>query len=390
MKKSVQSSIPGVLTLFFALFFAARVYSQDAHQSTKSNDSANDLKDTKQVTQVKDIKSNEPGKQKISLKIDGTENLDGVIEDYLRDVYPIISDEAIQEIQSSKYVNKFLSTGDTLGSVELYLNFDVPGYYLEAHPKILWELNIPEFTSRIYQIVNNTDTVLIDTWPNVVGKPSTRTYTGHYEAFRLRNWPTWKDPEAGDSVRPTPPGPNNPLGLFVVHYDENSLRYFHGTNHNNLLSNEYRALSHGCVRNDNDNIEKMKEFICKKVVTSRDLSGWIGSKRSMTFEMQQEDRFPVRILYRTFTIGHDSYGDYVVFFKDIYGYSRGSGWGKYDDPSLMTFTTQEDILNEYRRKHTSNKIPDDKLIPVIEKLTASHQDYQRYYFDDLLSLQSGN
>lgn len=395
MKNLKKHSILGILILLFAAYLTYPVYSQEAHQSTRSgeikgNEQGNEIKDTKEVTPIKESKSTDPAKEKISIKVEGNEDFDALIYDYLTDLYPIISDDAIGDIQSSRSVSKVLATADTLGQVDFYLNFDVPKYYLEAHPKILWELNIPEFTSRIYQIVNNTDTVLITVWPNVVGKPSTRTFTGHYEAFRLRNWPTWKDPESGDSVRPTPPGPNNPLGLFVVHYDENSLRYFHGTNHNNLLENEYRALSHGCVRNDNRNVEKIKEFICKKVVVSRDISGWVGSKKSMTFEMAEEDKFPVRIMYKTFDVAKDSYGEYVEFFKDVYNYSKGSGWGKFDDPSLMTFTTVDAVVSEYKKEHPSNKIQDDKLIPIIEKLVAEHQDYQKYYFDELMSSQSGN
>ncbi|HMT12264.1 MAG TPA: L,D-transpeptidase, partial [Ignavibacteria bacterium] len=65
---------------------------------------------------------------------------------------------------------------------------------------------------------------------------------------------------------------------FAAHYDENSLRYFHGTNKNGLLKNEYRALSHGCVRNDNTNIDKMKKFIVKRMVTSQDISWWANRK----------------------------------------------------------------------------------------------------------------
>ncbi len=327
-------------------------------------------------------------KQQISIALDDPKNLDnetldGQIEDYLRDLFPIISDDAISEIQSSKSVDKKL-TNDTLGIVDFTLNFSVPKNYLDESPKILWELNIPEFKSRIYQIYNG-DTILVDTWPNVLGKPSTKTYTGHYEAFRIRNWPSWKDPESGDSVRPTPPGPNNPLGLFVVHYDENSLRYFHGTNKNYLLKNEYRALSHGCVRNDNANIEKMKEFILKKVIKSRDLTSWLGSKRSMTFEFADEDKFPVRIIYRTFDVNSDENGEYVMFFKDIYSYAAGAKWSKFDDPDLMTFTNTDNILAYYKLKNPAKKIPDDKLIPILENLVANHTDYRKYYLDELLT-----
>ena len=330
--------------------------------------------------------SSNPGLQKVVFKINGVEELDSRIEEYLRDNYPIISDEAIEEIKSTKWINKFL-LNDSLGIVDFYANFYVPKYYLVDRPDILWELNIPAFESHIYQIYEG-DTILIDTWPNVLGKPSTRTYTGHYEAFRLRNWPSWKDPDAPDSVRATPPGPGNPLGLFVVHYDENSLRYFHGTNKNYLLKNEYRALSHGCVRNLNENIAKMKEFIVKKIVRSEDLTYWIGSKRSMIFEMKEEDRFPVRIIYKTFDINRDFYGDYIIFYKDVYNYEKRGKISKFDDPELITYSALDNILAEFKLKHSSINIPDEKIIPIIENLLASHGNYVKYYFEDLVKEQT--
>lgn len=326
--------------------------------------------------------------EKVSFKIDNVDDLNGQIDEYVTDLYPIISDRALEQIEATKYVDKKL-VNDTLGIVDFYLSFSVPKYYLVDRPNFMWELNIAAFESHLLQIYGN-DTILIDTWPNVVGKPSTKTYTGHYSAFRLRNWPSWKDPESGDSVRPTPPGPNNPLGLFVVHYDENSLRYFHGTNKNYLLKNEMRALSHGCVRNLNENIAKMKEFIIKRIIKSDDLSGWQGSKKSMIYEIKESDRFPVRIIYKTFNIDYDEYGYYIVFYKDVYNYEKNMKLSKYDDPELITFASDETVLNEYNQKHLSNKYNNDKIIPILKSLAESHEYYQKYYFDDLLSSRSQN
>ena len=326
--------------------------------------------------------------EKVSFKIDNVDDLNSQVDDYMTDLFPIISDRALEQIEATKYVDKKL-VNDTLGIVDFYLTFSVPKYYLADRPNFMWELNIAGFESHLLQIYGN-DTILIDTWPNVVGKPSTKTYTGHYSAFRLRNWPSWKDPESGDSVRPTPPGPNNPLGLFVVHYDENSLRYFHGTNKNYLLKNEMRALSHGCVRNLNENIAKMKEFIVKRIIKSDDLSGWLGSKRSMTYEIKESDRFPVRIIYKTFAIDYDEYGYYIEFYKDVYNYEKNMKLSKYDDPDLITFANDETVINEYNQKHLSNKYNNDRIIPILKNLVANHEYYQKYYFDDLMSTQSQN
>jgi hypothetical protein len=369
-----------------AFFVFGRVdYSQEAHKSTKASDVVAGIEANKDVPE---------GYQRVTVKIESVDDLNHQLEEYMRSQFPIISDFEIEAIKGSIEVTKNL-VNDTLGHVDFYLNFNVPKHYLDPQPVMLWELNIPEFASRLYQIYDG-DTILIDAWPNVVGKPSTKTYTGYYNIFRLRNWPSWKDPESDPLEPATPPGPGNPLGLFAAHYDESSLRYFHGTNKSYLLKNEYRALSHGCVRNLNDNIDKMKRFIVTKMVTSQDLSFWITSKRSMMYDFTDEEkqRFPVRIIYKTFDLGSDSRGDYINFFADIYRYADGSGWSKFDREELMTFTTTENILAEYKAEHKPNQfqLSDDKLIPIIEKLISDHKDYQKYYFDDLVrtTTETGN
>jgi len=371
----------------FAVIFTAAIvitrvdYSQDAHQSTKI---------AEETVQTVVNTSTGADYEKISFPIESVDDIDGQIEDYMHDQFPIISENEIQVIIGSKEISKKL-VNDTLGDVDVYLSFNVPKHYLVQHPVMLWELNLPEFTSRIYQIYNN-DTLLIDVWPNVIGKPSTKTYTGHYNIFRLRNWPSWKDPDSDPLEPATPPGPGNPLGLFAAHYDESSLRYFHGTNKNYLLKSEYRSLSHGCVRNDNGNIDKMKRFIVKKMVFSQDISWWANSKKSMMYDLTEEEKqnFPVRIIYKTYDIGSDSNGDYIIFFKDVYSYSTGAKWSKFDEEELMTFSTLENIKAEYKAKHKPNQfqLSDERLIPIIESLISNHKDYEKYYFTDLVNSQN--
>ncbi len=375
----------GIFTVVFlcGVLFTQIDYSQDAMKSTKVSEE----KPEQPVTNNSNTNSKDNiGYVKVTLPFDDFENIDAQIEDYLLELWPIMRDDEVEAIKGSKDISKKL-VSDTLGQVEFSLSINVPAHYLDPAPTMLWELNVPEFTSRIYQIYNN-DTILISIWPNVVGAPSTKTYTGYYNIFRLRNWPSWKDPESDPLEPGTPPGPGNPLGLFAAHYDENSLRYFHGTNKNYLLKNEYRALSHGCVRNDNGNIDKMKRFIVKKMVTSQDISWWAKSKKSMMYNFTEEEKqkFPVRIIYKTYDLGSDSYGDYIVFFKDVYGYERGKRWSKFDKEELMIFSTLENIKAEYKKEHKPNQfqLSDEKLIPIIESIISDHKDNERYYFTDLV------
>lgn len=389
MGKTTKFKLFGVIGVIAvaAFLYTQNDYGQEANKSTKITEETNvsTQQNNNTIPQDKKIEY-----EKVSLPIDDAADIDGQIEDYLKDIYPIISAEEIARIQASKDISKKL-INDTLGHVEISLTINVPKHYLVEAPTVLWELNLPEFKSRIFQIYNN-DTILVDVWPNVIGKPSTKTYTGHYNIFRLRNWPSWKDPESDPLEPATPPGPGNPLGLFCAHYDENSLRYFHGTNKNGLLKNEYRALSHGCVRNDNGNIDKMKKFIVKKMITSEDISWWANSKKSMMYNLSEDEkqRFPVRIIYKTFDIGSDEYGDYIILFKDVYGYGRGSRWSKFDEEELMTFSTVENIVAEYKAEHKPNQfqLSDDKLIPIIERLLKNGKEYEKYYFEDLVKEQN--
>ncbi len=329
--------------------------------------------------------------EKLYFEIESAELADGVIAEHLRDIFPIISESDVNRIIAGKEVKAVTpvwrdSSNVATDAGSYKVSFEVPKNFLVDTAKIMWELNIPEFTSRIYQFYDGRK-ILIDTWPNVVGTIKDKTYTGNFQAYRIRNWPFYKDPDPKKaSVPPVKPGPGNPLGLFVVHYDENSLRYFHGTNKNNLLYTERRSLSHGCVRNDNDNIEKMKQFIIKRVVKSEDLSSWLGSKKTMIYDFQEVDKFPVRIIYKTWNIDSDLNGHYVEMFDDIYKYSnRANIHSDKDVDSLVVTADVENVKAEFNAKVKDHRIPDEALNLIIDYLVNKADRYQKYYVSDLKS-----
>jgi len=116
------------------------------------------------------------------------------------------------------------------------------------------ELNIPAFLWRIYLLTENGRHLLAE-FPVVVGKPSTRTPVAELPFDQVHHYPPWTDPETGKYVDP---GPRNPLGIWKVKSSHTKrLWYYHGTNMPRLLNNRYRAYSHGCIRNDNDNIRRL-------------------------------------------------------------------------------------------------------------------------------------
>jgi hypothetical protein len=328
-------------------------------------------------------KSNIPT-QSLSVEAESIDVADNSIKSYLKENFPIISEKTVESLLGNRKIN--IVSQDTLqGEKKSFykVSYEIPENYLVDTAKILWELNIPEFRSYIYQLYQN-DTIFIDRWNNVVGTIKDKTYAGYFEAFRIRNWPSWKDPEKGKEDLPaTPPGPKNPLGLFCVHYDEASLRYFHGTNKEYLLDDKNRSLSHGCVRNYNANIQKMKEFILKRVIKSKDLTSWLDSKRSMQFDFDKQDRFPVRIIYKTYKIYKDEDGKYIELYRDIYGYRNGSG-DKFNNASLVFTTTKENLFKEYR-KNIGNDIPDDRLNLLIEYAMKHCDEYETYDIDKILN-----
>lgn len=324
-------------------------------------------------------------KEKLFFETSDINSSEQVIRDHLNELFPIISESEINSIiltMSVKEMPAAIIDSAAIPEQVYKISFEVPKNYLVDTAKILWELNIPEFQSRLYQLYNGKQ-LYIDTWPNVVGTISDKTYTGNFQAYKIRNWPFYKDPDPSKaSLPPTKPGPGNPLGLFVVHYDENSLRYFHGTNRPSVLNNKLRNLSHGCVRNDNDNIEKMKEFIIKKVVKSKDLANWLGSRKTVIYEFEEIDKFPVRILYKTYEVNKDDNGKYIQLFKDVYNYSSGKINTKFNDTSLITLTNAKNIFSDYR-KSFGNDVQDDALKMMIEYVINSGEEYVKYYIDDL-------
>ena len=117
------------------------------------------------------------------------------------------------------------------------------------------DLNVPAFRWRIYQMVDGQRNLIAD-WPVVVGRPSKRTQiVPQIMMDQMEHYPSWTDPETGRYVGP---GPRNPLGIWKLKSSFNRRRwYYHGTNQPKLLGRDWRAFSHGCIRNDNDNIRRL-------------------------------------------------------------------------------------------------------------------------------------
>jgi lipoprotein-anchoring transpeptidase ErfK/SrfK len=332
-------------------------------------------------------KKNSIPTQKLTVEADNLDEADNSMKSYLIENFALLPEKLVNKLITKRTIEAITSSdsGNVKKTLYYKVSYEIPENFLVDTAKILWVLNIPEFRSHLYQLYKS-DTVYIDTWNNVIGmsKSDTKTSTGYFEAYRIRNWPSYKDPEKGkEDEPPVPPGPKNPLGLFVVHFDENSMQYFHGTNKEYLLSSKMRNLSHGCVRNYNGNIAKMKEFIIHRVIKADDLNYWLDSKRTLSYEVEKQDRFPITIMYKTFCLDTDEKGSYVELYKDIYNYSsKGNINDRHNDHSLIILTTKENLTKEYRTKF-GNDISDADLDVLTNRIMKTCDEYERYYLSDL-------
>lgn len=94
-------------------------------------------------------------------------------------------------------------------------------------------------------------------YPVAVGRAGWETPTGEFTVFQRVTNPTWQHPFTSEIV---PPGPDNPLGARWLGFwtDGQNAIGFHGTPDENLIG---QAVSHGCVRMRNADIETLFEQV---------------------------------------------------------------------------------------------------------------------------------
>jgi len=93
----------------------------------------------------------------------------------------------------------------------------------------------------------------VKTWPVAVGGPASPTPPGVYEIIRLKENPTW----SWEGRRYPPGDPENGLGSRWVGIDLPTYG-MHGTNEPDSIGT---AVSHGCVRSLNSDIEEVFDYL---------------------------------------------------------------------------------------------------------------------------------
>lgn len=94
-------------------------------------------------------------------------------------------------------------------------------------------------------------------YPVAIGKEGWQTPTGSFKVLQMKKNPAWRHPLTGEVVRKSV---NNPLGSRWIGFwsDGRSQIGFHGTNDEQLVG---KAVSHGCLRMENQDIEKIYEQV---------------------------------------------------------------------------------------------------------------------------------
>lgn len=102
------------------------------------------------------------------------------------------------------------------------------------------------------QVTVYRDEKIRDRYPIAIGQAGWETPSGNFYVTETFENPGWQHPITGENVT----GPDNPLGSRWIGFwsDGRNQIGFHGTNEEALIG---QAVSHGCVRMRNQDIEQM-------------------------------------------------------------------------------------------------------------------------------------
>jgi len=114
---------------------------------------------------------------------------------------------------------------------------------------------ILDLSDRLVEVrVPNEEPVLYEV---AVGQDDWQTPTGEFAVMDKREHPAWQHPITKEAIAP---GPENPLGTrWIAFWSDGQAQIgFHGTNQEDLIG---EAVSHGCVRMRNKDIEALYEKV---------------------------------------------------------------------------------------------------------------------------------
>lgn len=144
-------------------------------------------------------------------------------------------------------------------NVELQPATTQPAVTTDDYDRVLF-LRTGQRTLQLYQ-----DGEVIREWQVAVGQPSSPTPTGVFTVGQKRYEPTWTNPDpdgwGSDMPDVIGPGPDNPLGVRALNWNQNgrdTLIRFHGSNQPDSIG---RAASQGCVRLTNEDVTELYDLV---------------------------------------------------------------------------------------------------------------------------------
>jgi len=168
------------------------------------------------------------------------------------------------------------------------------------------EINLPAYRLTLYagdEIIRN--------YSITIGSPQFKTPTGKHQLSQIIINPWWfppKDSKWAEGKEITPPGPENPLGAVKMLLADGIL--LHGTGNPDGVG---KALSHGCIRLQNDDILELASLII-----GEDAFGLVRKGKTRGFAINP----PVPVFVRYKVIEMEPARIYV--HEDVYGKKKGA------------------------------------------------------------------
>lgn len=181
-----------------------------------------------------------------------------------------------------------------------------------ADAQVRVDLNVPAHRLTVYDGAEK-----IATYPIAVGMPGHDTPIGTYEISHAEWNPWWYPPthrEWARHERPTPPGPDNPMGAVKLYFLP--MYFIHGTPAGESIGT---PASRGCVRMLNDDAVELATLLHSHAapeVTAEEIAR-IRSRPGSTRRVNFDDTIEVTIRYDQVVVE----GREIFVYPDIYGYN---------------------------------------------------------------------
>jgi murein L,D-transpeptidase YcbB/YkuD len=280
--------------------------------------------------------------------------------------------ELIKKIQQKKNIivdGKYgrqlvlaLNNSDYEKYLKIVINMDRLRRNRETYPKKYLWVNLPSFYLQVYD--NGEAKVESKV---IIGKPNTRTPLITSKINEITTYPNWTIPSSiiskeilpnikknngylnrkgytlydtdGNLINPDsvnwsgyekgipykvvqPGGDTNSLGIMKFNFPNKYSVYLHDTNQRGLFNNDYRSLSHGCVRVQNwdslykyiilSDIKENEDATSKSIIVDS-VKTWLSSKKRKNIPVINE--LPIFIRYFT----AESKNGKIELYEDVYG-----------------------------------------------------------------------